>query len=266
MELGTITLSGVRDGTAYLPPGYFGVNNSPAHDVLLGDDTPMSLPIACFVARTAGRTVLLDAGLGPLKVAWQPESGGSLHLEGGDLPSGLSGLGLNPADIDLVLLSHLHLDHSGWIWQRGAPFFPNAIVRFGRADWDTFVEQGVPGADSAGLRELARLGKVELIDADGTVAPGISSLHTPGHTPGHQTYVVSSGGERALFLGDAVACPLQMQEPELEALADLDRALGVTTRSRILQELDDGDLVSGPHFPELRFGRVMIANGRRYWN
>jgi glyoxylase-like metal-dependent hydrolase (beta-lactamase superfamily II) len=210
--------------------------------------------------------VLLDAGQGPLTVEWQPDSGGSLHLEGGDLPRGLWVLGLTPADIDLVLLSHLHRDHSGWIWQSGAPFFPNAIVRFGRADWDTFVEEGVPGADSAGLRELARLGRLQLIEADGTMAPGISSLHTPGHTPGHQISIVSSGGQRALFLGDAIACPLQMQAPELEALADFDRALGVTTRSRILQEIDNGDLVSGPHFPELRFGRVMIADGQRYWN
>jgi glyoxylase-like metal-dependent hydrolase (beta-lactamase superfamily II) len=98
------------------------------------------------------------------------------------------------------------------------------------------------------------------------VAPGISALHTPGHTPGHYTFIVSSGDQRALFLGDAISCPLQIAAPELEALADMDKALGIATRDRILRELDDDDLVGGPHFPGLRFGRVLLgATGRRTW-
>ena len=133
-------------------------------------------------------------------------------------------------------------------------------------DWNTFIEDKVPGSDPEAFRALAELGKVDLIEKDGPVAPNITSLHTPGHTPGHQTYVVSSGDERALFLGDAMACPLQMQAHELEALADFDRELGITTRERIMAELDDRDLVGGPHFPGVRFGRMVVAEGgNKYW-
>ena len=250
----------------YLPSAYFGELDSDAHRAMIGDDGRAQLPIACFVVRTGGLNVLLDAGLGPRTVEWQPDTGGKLTLVGGALPAGLAAIGLTAGDIDLVLLSHLHGDHSGWVWRDGAPFFPHATVCFGQGDWDTFVERAVPGADGAGFRALAELGLVRLIDNDGVVAPGITSLHTVGHTPGHQTYVVSSGDHRALFLGDAISCPLQIEAPELAALADMDRAQGIVTRERILREIGADDLVGGPHFPGLRFGRVLTGQANRYWS
>ena len=261
-----MSLRASANGTSFLPAHHFGVEGTPAHRAMLGADGRVHLPIAAYVVYTGGLKVLLDAGLGPRSVEWESEPGQAVRLDGGGLPGGLTALGLAPADIDVVLLSHLHADHSGWVWHDGKPFFPRATVRFGRGDWDTFVVQGTPGADGAGLRALAELGKVDLIDSDGPVAPGISSLHTPGHTPGHQTYVVSSGASRALFLGDAVSCPAQIEAPELEALADMDKVLGIRTRDRILQEIDGADFVGGPHFPDLRFGRVLAGEGHRLWN
>jgi glyoxylase-like metal-dependent hydrolase (beta-lactamase superfamily II) len=264
--IGDIKIEGVRDGTTTLPPDHFGLEGTRSHESILGADGLIHLPIAGFVVGTGGKLVLMDAGLGPTTVEWMPDDGKPVKLEGGDLPRSLAAIGVRPEDIDIVLLSHLHGDHSGWIWQNDAPFFPNATVRFGKGDWETYVEQGVPGANGEGFRLLAGLGKVDLIESDGEVAPGISSLHTPGHTPGHQTYIVSSGNERALFLGDALACPVQMELPEFEALADMDKAVGIATREKILKEISGGDYVSGPHFPEVRFGRMIVGEGKPYWN
>jgi glyoxylase-like metal-dependent hydrolase (beta-lactamase superfamily II) len=250
----------------YLPSDHFGVVEGAAHANALGEDGQLHIPIGGFVLRTGDLTVLLDAGLGPRSVDWEPEPGRRARLEGGALPQSLAAIGLEPDDIDLVLLSHLHSDHSGWIWQNDRPFFPNATVRFGRGDWETFVEQGRPGANGAAFRALAELDRVELIDRDGPVAPNVDSLHTPGHTPGHQSYVISRGDARAFFLGDIVSCPLQMEAPELEAAADMDRTIGIQVRERVLRELEAGDLVSGPHFPELEWGRMLRGKGKLYWS
>jgi glyoxylase-like metal-dependent hydrolase (beta-lactamase superfamily II) len=268
MQLGDLRVEAASDGGSYLPPWYFGDGDSPAHRAITRSDGTLYLPVACFVVFTGTATVLLDAGFGPRAVEYQPDLDrpGTIRLEGGELPASLAALGLTPADIDVLLLSHLHGDHSGWVWQNGAPFFPNATVRFGRQDWEAFVEQENRGADGAAFRALAELGKVDLIERDGEVAPGVSARHTPGHTPGHQIYVVASQGQRALFLGDAVSCPVQIEDASLDTIADMDPKLGNQTRESILREIGGEDLVGGPHFPGLRFGRMLVGEGRRYWS
>jgi glyoxylase-like metal-dependent hydrolase (beta-lactamase superfamily II) len=91
------------------------------------------------------------------------------------------------------------------------------------------------------------------VDRDTTVAPGITALLAPGHTPGHLCVVLSSGRERALLLGDAITCPLQLDEPAWHSMGDVVPALAARTRERLWRELEDGHTVgTGAHFPELR--------------
>jgi len=265
-SVGTIDVIGVQDGASFVSPGIFGAPDLPSHRELIGDDGRLELPISAFVVRSRGITALIDAGLGDRTVEWKPAGEGPQKLTGGRLPTALAEAGVAPDDIDVVLLTHLHLDHNGWVWHDDAPTFPNATVRFGAPDWDALVE-GTEGESARMMRSLADLGHVQPIDVDGEVLPGISALATPGHTPGHTTYVLASGGERAMILGDAISCPVQIEAPELEALADVDRQLGIATRDRILRELEGSDtLVGGPHFPGLAFGRVVAGNGRRTWS
>jgi glyoxylase-like metal-dependent hydrolase (beta-lactamase superfamily II) len=91
------------------------------------------------------------------------------------------------------------------------------------------------------------------MDRDTTVAPGITAVQTPGHTPGHLFVVVSSDGRRALLLGDAVTCPVQLDEPTWHSIGDVDPGLATRTRERLWRELKGEDVSgTGAHFPELR--------------
>ena len=91
-------------------------------------------------------------------------------------------------------------------------------------------------------------------------------MQTPGHTPGHLCVVVASGGQRALLLGDAVTCPVQLDEPTWHSIGDVDPELANRTRERLWRELEGKDVTgAGAHFPELRFGRVLKGSGKRWW-
>ena len=269
MRVGSLDITPLTDGYFSAHPLYFGPDATfDGHDLPLEPDGTLRLPIGAFVVH-GDRTVLVDAGLGPgfddLRLP-----GGA--LQGGALLDELTNAGVAPADIDLVVCSHLHIDHCGWLVAEAdrSPVFPNATLWAGAADWRLFVEerQGVMlDHIREGLVAMAEAGRVELIDGDVTIAPGVSTMAAPGHTPGHVAIVLSSGDERALLLGDAVTCPLQLDETDWTAMSDVDPDLAKRTRERLWQELE-GDRTTGvgAHFPGLEFGRVLRGEGRRYWS
>jgi glyoxylase-like metal-dependent hydrolase (beta-lactamase superfamily II) len=103
--------------------------------------------------------------------------------------------------------------------------------------------------------------------SDGQViAPGVTVIATPGHTPGHLSLVVSSGTPRAIILGDVMHCPVQFDEADWSVVLDVDKELAKRTRERLMRELEDPSTISADgHFPDVVFGRVMPAQGKRYW-
>lgn len=259
-RVGDLEVVPVSDGTCKIPPEYFTNSEWTAHQALLGPDGMITAQLGCFLVRLpGGRTVLVDAGVGPFDNAL---------FQGGRLPGALEAAGVARDEIDVVVCTHLHADHAGWLVQDGEPYFPNATVRFGRADWDQFVvaEDG-PGWIRDAMLVLDQRGRLEPIDGDQVaVAPGITARAAPGHTAGHVVYVLSSGAERAVLLGDAITCPVQLQETEWGAISDVDPALAARTRAALLRELEgSGDLTVAAHFPDLRFGRVLAGGGRRYF-
>jgi glyoxylase-like metal-dependent hydrolase (beta-lactamase superfamily II) len=244
---------------AKLPPEYFPNADWSAHAALFDDDGTIHVPIGCFLVRTGDTTVLVDTGLGPEDLDW---------LVGGQLPDQLSAAGASLADIDVVVCTHLHRDHAGWLVHDDEPFFPNATVRFGAGDWTQFVDDAHPkDRIRLALELLADRGRIEPIDVDGTtVAPGVTARFAPGHTHGHHVLVLSSGEDRAVLLGDAVTCPVQLEEADWQAMSDVDPALATRTRETLWKELEGTDTRAvAAHFPELAFGRVLRGKGRRYF-
>jgi glyoxylase-like metal-dependent hydrolase (beta-lactamase superfamily II) len=260
MRVGDLEVIPLSDGTAKMPPRYFTGADFSAHEALLEADGTMHLPIGCFLVRTGDQTVLVDAGLGPLDLDW---------LVGGHLPAALAAHGVSPADIDTVVCSHLHLDHAGWLVDGDTPFFPNATVRFGAGDWQKWVLEAKP---EDRIRQAMLLlddqQRLEPIDGDDvTIAPGITARAAPGHTLGHHVLILSSGDDRLLLLGDAVTCPIQLEEEDWEAMSDMDARLARRTRDALWAELEGtSSRFTAAHFPDLQFGRVLRGKGKRYFS
>src|SRR3954464_13701643 len=265
LRIGAIEIHPIADGTFRASPGYFGDHaTAEGHEDYFIRDGKAWLPIGCFLIRTRSRHVLVDAGLGPA----MRDDGDRRLLIGGQLLAGLRAAGVSPDDIDAVICTHLHADHCGWLFDlAGAPVFPSAGLWFGAADWEHFVlnprvwmfdhiRYGLRNADGS---------RMHLVTQDTMVVPGVDVMMTPGHTPGHLSVVVSSGGHRALLLGDPIVCPLQLDEPTWQSMGDVDPALAARVRERLFRELAEENTEGvGAHFPELRFGRVMEGRGRTW--
>jgi len=198
----------------------------------LDDDQPWMVPFHVF--RDGG--VLVDTGLGP--------AGGDPFLPERDphLPELL-----DPAEIELVVFTHLHVDHVGWNMRDGKPFFPNARYVAHRRDYDFFVETR---GDRPYVRDqLVALEQLELVDGDRmTVRDGVTLRLASGHTPGH--CVVELGD--AIVLGDLAVHELQLADPGLAYASEEDSELAAEARRRILPEVE-GRTVGISH---LGVGRV----------
>jgi glyoxylase-like metal-dependent hydrolase (beta-lactamase superfamily II) len=261
LAVGDRTVIAVSDGFFSLEkaPTFLG---TPAHpeagrEALHAEHGEARLPIGAFLV-PGDPHVLIDAGVGPVDAL------GRGMLVGGNLLRALAAHGVQPADIGVIGLSHLHLDHVGWLADaEGAPVFPNAQVCVGRADWAFFVERddapvSLPPHIEAALVATAEAGRLTLLDDDRQIAPGVTRIAAPGHTPGHSLYAIHDRGERALVLGDAMYCPQQLTAADWAAASDVDPKLARRTREAFLRDLDEqGGLGIGCHFPGLRAGRVL---------
>lgn len=269
--VGNIRLDGAVDGEGRFMPTKTFRGSTPemwaAHQDLLDEDGMLPFTMGAFVVRTGDRVVLVDSGLGDATV---------MGIAGGKMIESLAGLGIAPGDVTDVIYTHLHTDHIGWSTVDGSPTFANATHRCSAAEWQHFmvdtkdVDEVYAGSVNAPRNAYHHLNAVlerfETFDHDGPLLPGIDVQLAPGHTPGSAVVIISDGTERAMLLGDAVHCPVQLVDSEWGALFDLDPVLARQTRSALAAELENsGTTVGFSHVPHLKPGRLITAEGRRRW-
>jgi glyoxylase-like metal-dependent hydrolase (beta-lactamase superfamily II) len=256
IRVGDIVVHPIFDGTAVLTPDMWAGSDWTEHRHLLDEANRLVVPVGAFLVRVGDKLLLLDAGVGEVR---------DDMFDGGQLLQSLVSVGATPNDIDVIMVSHLHSDHMGWLERDGASVFPRATIRIGAADWEHFVD-GASGSKRADrLRVVEK--QVELVDGDDVaILPGITTRATPGHTPGHTSSVIASGTERLLVLGDALHCPAQLTETEWQFVFDIDAELAVRTRQALLRDAEEpGTVVLPCHFPGMQAARLVAANGKRRW-
>lgn len=216
------------------------------------------IPTNASLVRVGGEVILIDAGSGS---SFQPTAGKlGENLEGRDVPR---------EAVTRVVFTHAHPDH---LWGAVDDFddsecFPNARYVVPAAEWDfwtcddveTLVPDWLKGFAVGSRRILRRLeAKVERRKPGETVAPGLTYVATPGHTPGHSSVLVEAGREQVLIGGDALShAVVSFRRPAWAFGSDLDRDLAIRTRLTLLDRLaNERVTLVGFHLPGSGIGRV----------
>ncbi len=262
VSIGNARLQTVSDGSLVLPADFIFAPMTKdalapirsAYDIE-GDQLMPECNLALF--RDGDMTVLFDVGSGP---DFMPSAG--------EVVNSLNAVGLAPEDITHVLFTHAHPDHIwGLLDDFDDPLFYEATYMMGRAEWDywwnpetvdAIGEARQAFAVGAKRRMEAIEDSVELFDAGDEVLPGIVSIASYGHTPGHMAFEVRQGGDAALVVGDAIGNHhVAFVKPEWESGSDQDAAMAVASRMMLLDRLANEQMsVVGFHLPEGGIGRV----------
>jgi glyoxylase-like metal-dependent hydrolase (beta-lactamase superfamily II) len=256
-KVGTIELTAVNDGVRTSPLAEGFVKNARLDEVNAaleasflpkGQVTPQFNPL---LLNTGGKLVLIDTGNGP-------QAGTSTV---GRLTANLGWAGVKPADVDTVVISHFHGDHiNGLRTDDGGLAFPNAEILVPNPEWSFWMDEGEMSRASEGLKgafnNVRRVFKnidsrVRRYEWDKEIAPGITSVAAPGHTPGHTAFVVASGQAKLFVQSDVTNIPaLFVPHPDWQVQFDMDGNKAAETRHKVYDMLAAERMqLTGYHYP-----------------
>ena len=230
------------------------------HPTFIDDAGLLRMSIHAFVIESRGKRIVVDTCIGNDKERPIPE----WNRQQWPFLANLEQAGYPRESVDLVLCTHLHVDHVGWnTMLRGGtwvPTFPNATYLIGGTEWDFFSTAEEPflkGPVDDSVRPVVAAGMSQLVDDAHRLTDEVWLESTPGHTPGHFSVRISSRGEEAVITGDLMHHPILCRYPEWDNKFDYDGPRAKKTRRAFCERYaDSGVLVLGTHFATPSAGRI----------
>jgi len=271
-RMGTTELWTISDGSFALDGGaMFGIVPKPLWQRQIAADERNRIPMAlrCLLLQTAGRTVLVDTGIGD---RWSPKEQDIYGIDhsGQDLLRSLADIGVSAEQVTDVILSHLHFDHAGGVVTRlpdggVTPTFPSATHHLQRRHrkWSEHASDKDSGSfrlDDFAL--LERAGMLHFLDGDTEIFDGVDVLVSEGHTVGQQLVRVRGGGETLLFCGDVIPTSAHLRLAWVMGY-DLYPLTTIEEKKAILaQAVEEGWILFFEHDPSVAACRVREEGGQ----
>jgi glyoxylase-like metal-dependent hydrolase (beta-lactamase superfamily II) len=275
-KVGSFECTSINDGARSFPMPDAFVTNVPKEDALAAAEAAympkgmVTVPFNPQLINTGSKLILIDCGNGI--AALEPTKGAA-----GRTLQNLAAAGIDPKSIDVVLMSHLHPDHTNGIRALdGSMAFPNAEIMVPAKDWDFWMsEENAAKAQSSDMMKnyFANVkkvyagieSKVTRYDWGKEVAPGITSIAAPGHTPGHTAFAVASGNSKILIQSDVTNIPeLFLRNPDWHVVYDVDPDVAQATRHEFYDMASaEKAMVVGFHFTFPSIGHVE-KDGTKY--
>lgn len=276
MKIGDFELIPLSDGTAWWDGGgAFGLAPKARWEKLLPPDAQNRVPMAlrCLLVRAPQATILVDAGMGD-KVTHEMAEQQNLAIErpNGGLVDDLARHGVEPSDVDLVILTHLHADHCGGSTRildgQLAPTFPRAQYWVQQREWDDAHhpnERTRATYLTENFDPLEASGQLCLLNGDAHITRGVRVAVAPGHTAGMQTIVVEppGSGQVVVFLSDLAFFRWQLERLAWVSAYDLDPMTTIETKRRWQRWLTERQaIIVFQHDPQAPVGRLVEQGGR----
>jgi len=237
---------------------------------LVGEDAAVEISLHGLVVESGDRRILVDTCAGhdeaSERILGLVQTVGTIEHTHHDIRDAVGAAGWTADDIDTVVCTHLHFDHVGGNLLGGVPTFPSARYLIAGDEWAYWSAYETDDHDyvsiQASVRPLVDAGLVDLVDPDHALTDEVQLVSTPGHTPGHVSVAISSGGEDAVITGDLAHHPIEFLAPHWVMSADVDGAQCSATRREFGDRYgDDRTLILGTHFGGTSAGRLDLSAG-----
>jgi glyoxylase-like metal-dependent hydrolase (beta-lactamase superfamily II) len=260
-KVGSHEVTVVTDGANVMPlPDNFVLNAkkdevNAALEAAYLDKDKITIPYSPIVVNTGSKLVVIDTGTG--EANFERSKGAA-----GQFQRNLAASGIDRAAVDTVVISHFHGDHvNGLLTADSKPAFPNAEVLVPQREWAFWMDDGEMSRASAGRMQDLFKNNRRVFDALGRkvtpyewnkeVVPGITAMGTPGHTPGHTSYIIASGPSRVFVQSDVTNVPfLFVRNPGWHAAFDQDAKMAEETRRKVYDMVAaEKMMIQGFHYP-----------------